>query len=85
MSNGPFKLPQAFLKQLNEFSKGGYILIRAGEDGSPEVHVQFDDALTAIGLVRYTKMWSTAVDELNEENIIEGIQESNDGSEEDEE
>jgi len=81
----PFELPAAFLKQLNEFSRGGYILIRANTNGAPEVYVQFDDMLTAIGMIRYTKMWSTALDELNEENVIENIKNENDPEDSDEE
>jgi hypothetical protein len=77
-----FKLPDSVLKQLNEFSRGGYILIRANPEGNPEVCVQFDDAITAIGLIRYTQMWSTAVDLENENNIIKGIESDNDSEDE---
>lgn len=81
-----FELPQSFLTQLNEFSAGGYILIRMGEDGNPQVYVNFDNPIIAIGLIRYAQMWSSVLDEANENSVSESLiqneeDEEDDGSE----
>lgn len=76
-----FELPDSFLRQLEEFSSGGFILIKMGSDGNPEVYMNFDNAITAIGLVRYAKMWSTALDDSNQKNITDSISEQQNGEE----
>lgn len=73
MDKKPFQLPESILKQLNEFSQGGYILFRVNDDGNPEVYVQFDNMINAVGLTRYAASWANSIDQLNENAVMEGL------------
>lgn len=70
----PFQIPQQILEQLNEFSNGGYLLIKMGENGQPpDVFMQADNTIIALGLIRYTQMWSAALDQLSEASLFESL------------
>jgi hypothetical protein len=45
----PFQMPQDFLRQLFEFSPGGYVLLTIGSDGRPQAHANFDNLIAARG------------------------------------
>lgn len=76
-----FSLPESILKQLNEFSEGGFILCRIGPNGSPEVYVHYDDTIKALGLVKYLAAWAGSVDNLNDETIYNSIRGQIEGGE----
>jgi hypothetical protein len=82
MKKKPFKIPDALIRQIDECSNGGFILITLSENGQPEVRSRFDNALSAIGLVRYAAMWSSSIDEMNE-NMVSGSIFSEDDDEDD--
>jgi len=82
-----FKLPDSILKQLNEFSDGGFILCRIGPMGVPEVYSQYDDMIKALGLIKYLAAWAASVDNINDQTIFNIIQQKaeEEGFEEEEE
>lgn len=59
----PFKIPDSLLKQINECSAGGFILFTISENGSPEVHSDFDTELNEIGLWGFVRNISNAIDD----------------------
>jgi hypothetical protein len=75
----PFKLPQSLLSQLNECTRS-YILISANDKNEPEVHVNFDNSVEAIGLMQFAKMWADNCEQINTQinlNNIIGRKKSN--------
>ena len=50
-----FKLPQAFLSQLGEFTTG-YLLVTVNEQGQFETFVQADTPVTRLGILKFTGM-----------------------------
>lgn len=68
----PFQLPDAILAQLNEFSNGGYILVRMGEgENPPEIFLQSDNPIISIGLIEYLRCWCNSLQSVNETSITE--------------
>lgn len=47
----PFEFPEALLKQIDECSRGAFLLFALDEDGEPEVYSQFDNTTNAMGLL----------------------------------
>lgn len=58
------QLPQAILSQINENSRGGFILLWISEDGEPQVSVQFDDAIHKRALVDFARDMSKMLKDL---------------------
>jgi hypothetical protein len=57
VENGSFEVPEAFLKQLNEFSGGAYVLFVMDEKGNPQVYGQSDDAILSSHLFLQIQGW----------------------------
>jgi hypothetical protein len=49
----PFQIPIDFLRQLGEFSNGGFLLMTIASNGNPQVHAQFDNAILALGFQKF--------------------------------
>ena len=73
-----FKVPEATLKQLGEFSGGGFILFIYDENGTPRTYASFDSAAHGLGMQKFMQNWLNLVDSVNLENSIESIQSHND-------
>lgn len=51
-----FEIPESFFSQLSEFTQGGYILITTPAGGGmPEIHSDFDNPTTMIGMHAFAK------------------------------
>jgi hypothetical protein len=68
-----FKFPKAILAQINECSKGGFILFTLNDVGDPIVHSCFDDSTAALALQYYAKNWTEVIDELNNKATFSNI------------
>jgi hypothetical protein len=68
-----FKFPEAILAQINECSKGGFILFTLNDEGEPIVHSCFDNSTTALALQYYAKNWTEVIDELNNKATFSNI------------
>ena len=68
-----FKFPKAILAQINECSKGGFILFTLNEAGDPIVHSRFDDSTAALALQYYAKNCTEVIDELNNKATFSNI------------
>lgn len=82
MSNQKFVVPDATLKQLSEFSGGGYILFIYDQNSSPKVYADFDTAAHGLGMQKYIQNWTNIVDALSLESTIDEINNSEDDSSE---
>ncbi len=68
-----FKFPESLLTQINECSKGGFILFTINDEGEPVVHSCFDDPVNALALQYYAKNWTDVIDELNNKATFSNI------------
>lgn len=68
-----FQFPKAILAQINECSKGGFILFTLNDAGDPIVHSCFDDSTAALALQYYAKNWTEVIDELNNKATFSNI------------
>lgn len=69
-----FNVPDATLKQLGEFSGGGFILFIYDQNGTPRTYADFDSAAHGLGMQKFMQNWLNVVDSVNLENSIEAIQ-----------
>ena len=77
MANKKFNFPKSLLKQLNEFSSGGYILFNFNENNDPQVITKFDNQMNAMALLYYINTWSQSVDQLNLDATTDAILQEN--------
>ena len=68
-----FKFPESILSQINECSRGGFILFTLNDEGEPVVHSCFDDSTVALALQYYAKNWTEVIDELNNKATFSNI------------
>lgn len=66
----PFKLPQAFLNNLDEFTNG-YYLITINEIGEFETFMNFPSPVSEIALLNFVDVQSTALQERNRQRIAD--------------
>ena len=72
-----FQLPASMLSQLNEFSGGGYILLRLDAKRQPCVSFKFDTDADALALYSFGQTYINTVSEMansNIENMVAGGQ-----------
>jgi hypothetical protein len=72
-----FNFPKSLLKQLNEFSSGGYILFNFNENNDPQVISKFDNQMNAMALLYYINTWLQSVDQLNLDATTDAILQEN--------
>lgn len=73
MAKNGFVIPESFLKQLNEFSNGGFFLVTISDAGDPVIHCNFDTSIQALAIQKYISQWSSTVEDLQAENIRENM------------
>lgn len=73
MAKNSFIIPESFLKQLDEFSNGGYFLVTISDAGDPVIHCNFDTSIQALAIQKYISQWSNTVEDLQAENIRENM------------
>lgn len=83
MAKKKFNFPQSLLKQLNEFSSGGYVLFNFNENNDPQVISKFDNQMNAMALLYYINTWSQSIDQLNLDATTDAILNETDLKEED--
>jgi hypothetical protein len=64
-----FQLPASMLSQLNEFSGGGYILLRLDARRQPCVSYKFDTDADALALYSFGKTYINTVSEITDSNM----------------
>lgn len=69
----PFRIPKSFLNQLNEFSKGGFLLITISEDGHPVLNQHFDDTSAAFTIQSYASLWAAAMHNYNQAGVMNQV------------
>jgi hypothetical protein len=52
---GKFKIPQSLLHQLNECSRGGFLLFNFDEAGTPQVYMIADSDMHSLALVSHAE------------------------------
>lgn len=65
-SSNVFKLPEAFLTQLNEFTNG-YYLVTVNNKNEFETYFEFPDPLTEHGIIQHLK-----IESVNFQKYLEG-------------
>ncbi len=80
-----FKFPDKLLNQINECSRGGFVLFALGKDGLPEMHVMFDDPVHAMALQQYVINWSKAAELVNLEGMVDSLTGHDEPEEDDDE
>lgn len=66
----PFKLPKAFLTQLEEFSNG-FHLVTINDEGDFDTYFWYPNRLSELGLMNYMEIQSTAVQEIIRQRAAE--------------
>lgn len=69
----PFEFPQSLLKQVDECSRGGFILFSLGEDGEPEIYSHFDNSTQEMGLLFFATAFCQAKLQENGNIIDESV------------
>ena len=68
-----FKLPQAFLSQLEEFSNG-YCLFLVNAEGEPEVYSSYPNPMVALGLTNFCHQYFNALNKAQQKGIQETME-----------
>ncbi len=68
-----FVVPENFLRQLNEFSGGGFILFIYDENQNPQPYACFDTRAHGLGMMKFVENWSEAVHSINVESTANAI------------
>jgi hypothetical protein len=73
MESQGFKMPNAILQQLNEFSSGGFALFTYDDTGNPCVHTKFDTNKDAMALQMFVASWSEALHSLSAKSTLDSL------------
>ena len=73
MDDKGFEVPHLTLRQLNEFSDGGFILFIFDENGNPNVHSKFDTNKDAMALQMFVSYWAQALDEISVKSTLSSL------------
>ena len=76
MERKGFLIPQSVLKQLNEFSSGGFALFLYDDTGNPNVHTKFDTNKDAMALQMFVASWSEALHTLSTKSTLDSLSEA---------
>ena len=68
-----FQIPEHFLRQLGEFSSGGWLLFTFNDQGVPETSADFDSPAHSIAMASFVKNWSNAVEEIHKNITIQNM------------
>lgn len=81
----PFKLPEAFIKQLEEFTNGFHLVV-VNSQNEFETYVWYPDSVSELALLNYLDIQSTATQEIiRQQSIDKALSEEDDSKEEGEE
>jgi len=73
----PFKLPKAFINQLEEFTNGFHLVV-VNSKNEFETYVWYPDAVAEMALLNYLDIQSTATQEVIRQQSIDRVMESED-------
>jgi hypothetical protein len=79
MPQQPFEIPMAYLKQLNEFTSGGFLLLTFDEWGSPRIMARFDNSAHSMAAQKYLHNWIQASEEAQINQLAAAMMESDSG------
>lgn len=68
-----FQMPEQILRQINEFSQGGFILFTFNDQGIPETTAMFDSPPHSIAMASFVKNWSNAIEEIHKNITIQNM------------
>lgn len=68
-----FEIPESLLNQLDECTKGGFILFAINDSGQPVIYQKYDCDINAIGLQTFVRHWAENMDEVNSQIIFNNI------------
>ena len=66
----PFKLPEAFINQLKEFTNGFHLVTINSQDEF-ETHVWYPNKIVEMAMMNYTDIQSTAIQEIVRQRAVE--------------
>jgi len=73
MESKGFTIPPSILKQLNEFSDGGFALFLYDDMGNPNVHTKFDTNKDAMALQMFVSNWAEALNEMSVKSTLNSL------------
>ena len=79
-----FNVPERTLRDLAEFSGGGFILFIYDQNSNPKIYADFDTPAHGLGMQKHMQNWMNLVDTVNLENSIEEINNFEDDSSDEE-
>lgn len=68
--NKPFKIPKAFLTQLEEFTKGFYLVV-IDDENNFQTYSEYPDVLTELGMLNFVDIQTTAMQKAIREEVAE--------------
>lgn len=72
-----FQIPDYFLRQIDEFSQGGFMLFTFNDQGIPEIVSNFDSPAHSIAMASFVKNWSNAIEEIHKNITISNMCQAN--------
>ena len=73
MDKRGFEIPQSMLRQLNEFSDGGFVLFTFDDNGNPNVHSKFDTNKDAMALQMFISNYADAIEEISVRSTLNSM------------
>lgn len=73
MDKRGFEIPQSMLRQLNEFSDGGFVLFTFDDNGNPNVHSKFDTNKDAMALQMFISNYAEAIEEISVRSTLNSM------------
>lgn len=73
MTKQPFEIPMAYLKQLNEFTSGGFLLLTFDEYGNPRIMARFDTSAHGMAAQKYLSNWIQASEEAQVNQMVQAM------------
>lgn len=71
MKKNRLRLPKRLLREINDYSNGGFILFHFNKEGTPEMATNFENTTAALALNHYISNWAKAIESYNIERTIQ--------------
>lgn len=71
--NDTFTIPQITLKQLNEFSYGGFVLFNFDANGNPRVYSCCDNPVNFLAIQQHIENYIGAMQEIGIQEVVDSV------------
>jgi hypothetical protein len=82
LTAGNFVIPDSFLKQLVEFTNGGFTLFTFDSTGSPKVYQTFDSDVHSLAMSNFIRMYGNCMENIHGSILMNNLTNDDEDSEE---